>query len=117
MSRANIHDIKNNFGQSLVATHTNLSGAASLATPAAGEHLRVFKIVCVAPTDMVAAQTVQVTDGDAGAVLHTFAVPLLGESILDVGSRFLQFSNSVSFTGATENVHVTVMYDTRPDRN
>lgn len=117
MSRANIHDIKNNFGQALVSVNTNLSGAASLATPAAGEHLRVFKILCVAPTDMVAAQTVQVTDSDTGAVLHTFAVPLLGESVLDLGSRFLQFDSSVSFTGAAENVHVTVMYDTRPDRN
>ena len=55
MSRANIHDIKNNFGQALASVNTNLSGAASLATPAAGNNLRVFKIRCVAPTDMVAA--------------------------------------------------------------
>ncbi len=116
MSRANIHDIKNNFGQSLISVHTNLSGAATLAVPDAEHSLRVFKIICVAPTDMAAAQTVQITDG-TGAALHTFAVPTSGESVLDLGSRFLTFADSVNFTGATENVHVTVMYDVRPDRN
>ena len=117
MSLANVHDIKNNFGQALVSAHTNLSGSATLASPDSGASLRVFKIICVAPTNMAAAQDIVLINGDSGAIRHTFAVPLLGESVLDMGSRFLRFSNSVSFTGATENVHVTVLFDARLDRN
>lgn len=117
MSRANIHDLKNNFGQSLTPCHTNLSGGASMVSPGASAHLRVFKVVCEAPTDMSAAQTVQIQDGTSGDIMHTFSVPLLGQSVLDLGSRSLQFDTSVHLTGAEENVQVTIFYDERPDRN
>lgn len=113
MSRSLVNDIKNNFGQPLASVHTNLSGGASLASPASGQHLRVFKVLCTAPIGMSSAQTIVLEDGFDTGVRHTFPVPVDGQSELNLGSRSLRFDTSVCLTGPDENVLVTVFYDSR----
>lgn len=109
MSRSQFHHAQENFGQALASIHMTISGTATLAVPSSGTHLRVFKAVLKAPAAMLLKQTVQLRD--AASVRHTFVVPLNGTDELDLGTRHLAFANSVTFTGATENVYVTIFYD------
>ncbi len=100
MSRAQVHDIKNNFGQGLTPAHTGFSGGVSLVGPASGRHLRVFKIVMNGPADQASAVEIELQDG-TGAVMHTFPVAANGKSEVDFGSRHLRFNTAVRFTRGT----------------
>lgn len=100
MSRSQVHDIKNNFGQGLTPAHTGFSGGVSLVGPASGNHLRVYKIQINGPADQGSAAEIEVQDG-SGSIMHTFPVKASGEASVDFGSRYLRFDTAVRFTRGT----------------
>lgn len=114
MSRANVHDIKNNFGNALTPASTLFSGNISLAAPSAGRHLRIFKVIATGPVNLGNDVELEMRDGSSGSVLHTFGFGAKDAPELDLGSRFIQIDSGIHFTrpagGQQDEVYVSVFY-------
>jgi hypothetical protein len=109
-SRTARNELKEFFGGPLSTWASNFSAEASLVSPGAGNHLRVFQVTLTAPGANSTELGVEIRDGaNMRALLY---VPAGGVRYLKFDGRYLEINTALRIThaGTVEDLAVFVGY-------
>jgi len=113
MSRSILHDIKNEFSEPFDVLFSDLASGgtvATLAAPASGNHLRVYRMTIHGPSTLSATHTCAVYDG--ATQIATLYLPAGGVREIDLLGRYWKVESHLQLDrlSAQEGVQVTTLY-------